>query len=633
MSARLLAVLLFLALPLFAAHPLDSITAEEITAAVAAAKKDARFVEGSLFAVVSLNEPTKAQVLEGKKIRREAFIVLLDRDHNKTNEVIVDLEKNAIRAWKTIPNVQPSVVLEEYVIAPEIIKADPRFIEAMRKRGIEDLSKVKVDAWAPGYLGDMADGSRIVRAIFFYKDDEDSNWYSRPIEGVVAILNLTKKQVLDVTDTGVVPISKDKGALDEKSNAPLRPAPRPLRIFMSDGVSFTLDGEDVAWDNWRFHFGLDPREGLVLHRVRWVDGEKERSILYRASLSEMVVPYGDADPNWAWRSAFDVGEYGIGRLASPIERNVDAPENAVYLSFPVATDAGEVQTLRDSVAIFERDGGMLWKHYDIDRDYNESRRARQLVVMFIATVGNYDYALNWIFHQDGTLEFRADLTGIMLTKGVTETHDDHSAHVVAPNLVAPHHQHFFNFRLDFDVDGVANSIFESNSRAVETNNPLGNAFVMESTKLASEKAAQRDLSLATQRKWKVVNPTAKNSLGGNTSYLLIPGDNSLPFVTANAPVRKRAAFLDHHFWATRFRDPEMHASGYYPNQSTGGDGLEKWTADDEALDKQDVVVWYTTGVTHIPRAEEWPIMNVHQTGFKLVPAGFFARNPAVNLPK
>jgi primary-amine oxidase len=626
-----------LALPLFAAHPLDSITAGEITASVAAVKKDNRYVEGSAFAVVSLNEPAKAQILEGRKIAREAFVVLLDRDHNRTNEVIVDLERSAVKAWKTIPDVQPSVVIEEYTIAPEIIKADARFIEAMRKRGITDLSKVKVDAWAPGFLGEMADGSRIVRAIFFYKDDEDSNWYSRPIEGVVAMINLTKKQVLQVTDSGVVPISKDRGSFDEKSNVPLRPASKPLKIVQSDGVGFTVDGNDVAWDNWRFHFGLDPREGLVLHRVRWVDatveGIKERSVLYRASLSEMVVPYGDADPNWSWRSAFDVGEYGIGRLASPIERNVDAPENAVYFSFPVATDAGDVQTLRDSVAIFERDGGMLWKHYDIDRDYNESRRARQLVLMFITTVGNYDYALNWILHQDGTLEFRADLTGIMLTKGVSETHDLHSAHAVAPNLVAPHHQHFFNFRLDLDVDGIANSILESNSRALEDGNPLGNAFVMESTKLASEKAARRELSLASQRKWKVVNPATKNALGGATGYLLIPGDNSLPFVRASSPVRKRAAFLDHHFWATRFRDAEMHASGYYPNQSTGGDGLEKWTADDEGLDKADVVVWYTTGVTHIPRAEEWPIMNVHHTGFKLVPAGFFARNPAVNLPR
>lgn len=530
---------------------------------------------------------------------------------------------------------QPSVVIEEYTVAPEIVKADPRFVEAMRKRGITDLDKVKVDAWAPGPLGDLADGSRIVRAIFFYKETEDSNWYSRPIEGVVAIVNLTKKQVIQVTDSGVVPISKDKGAFDEKSNEPLRPAPKPLQIVQPEGAGFRLDGQDVAWDNWRFHFGLDPREGLVLHRVRWVDGGKERSVLYRASLSEMVVPYGDGDPNWAWRSAFDVGEYGIGRLGSPIARGVDAPENAAYVSFPVATDAGEVQTLRDSVAIFERDAGLLWKHYDIDRDYNESRRGRQLVVMFIATVGNYDYALNWIFHQDGVLEFRGDLTGIMLTKGVSGTTHDHSAHLVAPNLVAPHHQHFFNFRLDFDVDGPTNSILESNSRAVEDveANPLGNAFVMEATKLASEKAARRDLNLLAQRKWKVVNPATKNVLGEPTAYVLVPGENSMPYVRASAPVRKRAAFLEHHFWATRFRDAEMHASGYYPNQSKGGDGLEKWTADDETLDKTDVVVWYTTGVTHIPRPEEWPIMNVHQTGFKLMPAGFFARNPAVNLRK
>lgn len=635
MTARVyLVALLTFATTLFAAHPLDSITAEEIAIAVKAVKGSPRYVEGSLFAVVSLNEPAKARVLAGD-VPREAFVVLLDRDHNRTNEVIVDLAGGAIRAWNVVADVQPSVVIEEYTIVPEIIKADARFQEAMRKRGITDLDKVKVDAWAPGFLGDMADGSRIVRALFFYKETEDSNWYSRPIEGVVAIVNLTKKQVLQVTDSGVVPISKDKGSFDEKANQPLRPAPKPLKIVQPDGVGFTLNGQDVAWENWRFHFGLDPREGLVLHRVRYVDGGKERPVLYRASLSEMVVPYGDPDPNWNWRSAFDVGEYGIGRLASPIERGVDAPENAVYMSFPVATDAGDVQTLRDAVAIFEKDAGMLWKHYDIDRDYNESRRGRQLVVMFITTVGNYDYALNWIFHQDGTLEFRGDLTGIMLTKGVSGSAHGHSAHVVAPNLVAPHHQHFFNFRLDLDVDGTANSILESNSRSLDEGeaNALGNGFVMEATKLASEKAARRDLDLASQRKWKVFNPAVKNALGDSTAYILVPGDNSLPFVRAGSPVRKRAAFLDHHFWATRFRDAEMHASGYYPNQSKGGDGLEKWTADDESLDKSDVVIWYTTGVTHIPRPEEWPIMNVHQTGFKLIPAGFFARNPTVNLPK
>jgi len=635
------AVALLFALPLIAQtrSPLDSITAGEIATAVKAVQGDARFVSGSLFAIVGLHEPPKSAILAAKAaaIPRQAFVVLMDRDHNRTSEIVVDLARRAIASWKDVAGVQPSMVIEEYTFIPKIVAADARFQDAMRRRGINPKN-VRIEAWAPGFLGDRADGSRIARVIFFYKEDADSNHYSRPIEGVVAMVNLTHKTVIDLVDTGVVPISKDRGAFDEKSVGRLRTAPKPLTIAQPQGASFELRGHDVAWQKWRFHFGLDPREGLVLHRVRYADGGRERSILYRASLSEMVVPYGDPEATWSWRSAFDVGEYGIGRLASPIVRGLDAPENATLFSFAVATDVGAVQTLRDSVALFERDGGMLWKHYDIDRDYNESRRARQLVLMFVATVGNYDYALNWIFHQDGTLEFRADLTGIMLTKGVSQAlpdeHSSHHAHYVAPNLVAPHHQHFFNFRLDFDVDGTSNSVVESNSRSLDAGdgNALGNGFVMEATPLRTEKSAQRDLNLASQRKWKIVNPGAKNALGESTAYILAPGESSVPYLRADAPARLRAGFLNHHLWVTRYREGEMHGAGYYPNQSKGGDGLEAWTADDEPLDDSDLVVWYTTGVTHIPRPEEWPIMPVHQTGFKLLPAGFFSRNPALDVP-
>jgi primary-amine oxidase len=623
-------------------NPLDSIAADEIATAVKVVQGDDRFVAGSLFAIVSTNEPSKNTILSAKPavIPRQAFVVLMDRDHNRTSEIVVDLGRKSIAAWKDVEGVQPSMVIEEYTFIPQIVRADARWQAAMRRRGITNLDNVRIEAWAPGYLGERPDGSRMARVIFFYKEAADSNHYSRPIEGVVATVNLTRKTVTEVIDTGVVPISKDRGAFDEKSVGRLRTAPKPLRIVQPEGASFEVRGNDVSWQKWRFHFALDPREGLVLHRVRYVDGGRERSILYRASLSEMVVPYGDPEGNWNWRSAFDVGEYGIGRLASPIVRGADAPENARLFDFPVATDVGAVQTLRNAVALFERDGGMLWKHYDIDRDYNESRRGRQLVLMFVATVGNYDYALNWIFHQDGTLEFRADLTGIMLTKGMAEVlpaHGEHgatTAHYVAPHLAAPHHQHFFSFRLDFDVDGTANSIVESNARSLDAGdqNALGNGFVMEATPLRSEKTAQRDLSLASQRKWKIVNPNAKNALGESTAYVLSPGESSVPYLRAESPARRRAAFLNHHLWVTRFRDGEMHAAGYYPNQGRGGEGLERWTADDEALDNADLVVWYTTGVTHFPRPEEWPIMPVHQTGFKLLPAGFFTRNPALDLP-
>ena len=64
---------------------------------------------------------------------------------------------------------------------------------------------------------------------------------------------------------------------------------------------------------------------------------------------------------------------------------------------------------------------LLWKHYEGYSTKNESRRARQLVIFSIATIGNYDYAVNWVFHQDGVLEVDAALSGIMLPKGVRET--------------------------------------------------------------------------------------------------------------------------------------------------------------------------------------------------------------------
>ena len=54
---------------------------------------------------------------------------------------------------------------------------------------------------------------------------------------------------------------------------------------------------------------MHPREGVVLYRVGYEDDGKLRSILYRASLSEMVVPYGDPAPSWFFRGVFDEGEY------------------------------------------------------------------------------------------------------------------------------------------------------------------------------------------------------------------------------------------------------------------------------------------------------------------------------------
>ena len=623
-------------------HPLDVLTAAEIDAAAGMLSAAPQFPEGALFATIVLKEPAKRDVLAyapGAPNVRQTFAVILDRRRNRTFEAVVDLGTSRIVSWTERPGVQAVVLEAEYEDLVRIVKADARWQEAMRKRGIDDFEQVQIDYWAVGQVAPQYQRRRLLRAVSYFKGGA-LNFYGRPIEGVGALVDMTAEKVVEFVDTGAVPLPPPGQELDQKSTG-TRTAPKSLAIAQPDGPGFTISGQEIRWQKWRFRYTMHPREGLVLQTVGYEDAGRLRPILYRASISEMAVPYGDPDRNWRWRSAFDVGEYGMGRLASPIEPNTDAPPNATLLDVTFAGDNGRAYVLPRAVGIYERDGGMLWKHYESYSKTNESRRARQLVIFFIATIGNYDYAINWIFHQDGVLELDAALTGIMLPKGVRITSaNGHgvgptTGHLVSPNVVAPHHQHFFSFRLDFDVDGTANSITEMNTSAMPPGpgNPSLNGMIMEETTLTTEAAAQRRMNMASARTWTIVNRSARNALGHHSSYVLVPGVNSIPYVAPASRTRLRAGFINQHFWATRYREEEMYAGGAYPNQSLGGAGLTRWAGNNESLANADVVVWYTMGITHIPRPEEWPVMPVTHAGFKMIPAGFFSRNPALDVPK
>jgi primary-amine oxidase len=618
------------------AHPLDPLNPTEIEGVARVVKSAPQFPAGAAFATIVLKEPDKNAVLAwtpGSPVARQALAIVLDRPRNRVFEALVDVRGARLASWTEVRGVQPAVLETEYDVFARVVKSDPGWQAAMRKRGITDFEQVQVDNWAVGQVAPQFQGRRLLRAVSYFKGDQ-TNFYGRPIEGVVALVDMNAERVVELVDNGVRPLPPPSQEFDERSTG-VREAPKPLVITQPQGASYTINGQEIRWQKWRFRYTMHPREGLVLHTVGYEDDGRVRPILYRAALSEMAVPYGDTDRNWRWRSAFDVGEYGMGRLASSIEPNTDAPSNAQLIDATFANDEGAPYVLPRAVGIYERDGGMLWKHYEVYSRTNESRRARQLVIFFIATIGNYDYALNWIFHQDGTIEVDAALSGIMLPKGVADATTHTGGHLVSKNVVAPHHQHFFNFRLDFDIDGPLNEVREMNTAAVAAGpgNPALNGIVMRETTLASETAAQRRMNLSAARTWAVVNPSVHTALGAHPSYIIVPGVNSLPYVGTLSQVRRRAGFINNHFWATRYKADELYAAGAYPNQSLGGGGLASWVANNESLSKQDVVAWYTFGVTHIPRPEEWPVMPTTHVGFKMIPGGFFTRNPALDVPR
>jgi len=625
-------------------HPLDPLTENEIKMAVTVVKKDKSLTEFARFPNISLQEPDKQTVLNFKKgdaIPRQAFLVILEPRLNKTYEAIVDTKASKIISWQEVSTGQPPLLDEEYEILDQVAKADIRWQEAMKKRGITDFENVIIDGWATGMMSEkeQASGKRLIRGITYYKGKDRNNYYGAPIEGLSVTVDLNNRQVFEVRDTGIVPFSKANFDYDEKTLSPLQKALKPLRIQQPQGTTFQIKGNEVSWQNWKFRYLMHPREGLVLYLVTYNDKGKDRMILYRAGLSEMLVPYSDTSREWAVRSAFDVGEYRFGWLSTPLDKGNDVPENTVLLNTLFADDNGEPYIGENIIGIYEKDAGILWRHYDFNTETFEGRRARQLVVSTVAAIGNYDYGINWIFHEDGTLEQRSDLTGIMLAKA---THDVTNAHnhgdqfgtLVAANVEAINHQHFLNFRLDFDVDGVKNSVTEMKvSTLSPEKNPFGNAFTMSERNLQQESEAIRDVNLAESRAWMVMNKNQKNSLGMPTSYMLMPSANSIYYPNFQADSRQRGEFATHHFWATRYKANELYAAGDYPNQGKKGRGLPQYTADNESLDNEDLVVWYTYGVTHIPRPEEWPIMTVHPAGFKIMSWGFFDQNPVLNVPK
>jgi primary-amine oxidase len=618
-------------------HPLDPLTAEEISAAVELARSDVRVTEAARFAYVGLEEPPKDEVrgFAGGCADRRARLVVVPGPEVSLFEIVVSVTSGKVCSFVERDDLCPGLLFEESFDAITVLHENPEWQAAMRRRGITDLETVQIDPWPAGAFGEVhEEGRRICRCLAYVRESPDDNGYARPVEGVIAFVDMGRGEVLEVVDSGVVPLPPERGSYYPEDVGEMRRDLKPIEILQPEGASFDVEGNRVCWQRWSLRVGMDPIEGLVLHDIGYEDHGRIRPIIYRASVSEMVVPYGDPGPMHGWKNAFDAGEWGLGRMANSLKLGCDCLGLIHYFDAVFCTERGLPYTVPNAICMHEEDFGILWKHNDLRTGRDEVRRSRRLVVSSISTVGNYEYGFFWYFYLDGTIEFEVKLTGIMSTMALAPGELPRFASVVAPQLAAPFHQHLFNVRLDMQVDGSDNSIYEMEASPVPAGpeNPWSNAFESVATRLDTEMQARRVIDPARGRTWKVVNHGSTNRLGLPTAYMLVPGPTPTLLAGAESSVARRAAFATHNLWVTRYAADELRAAGDYPNQHSGGDGLPAFSAKDRSIVDEDIVLWHTFGVTHIPRPEQWPVMPVEYTGFTLVPVGFFDRNPALDVP-
>ena len=330
------------------------------------------------------------------------------------------------------------------------------------------------------------------------------------------MVDLDERQLIQLIDTGPVPIPDAPADLDEASVGALREPPNAISIRQAQGPSFQIDGHVVSWQKWRFHFRVDPRLGPVVSLVGYEDDGEMRSVLYQGSLSEIFIPYMDPSIGWYFRTYLDAGENGVGRLAVALKAGLDCPTNAVFFDAVFVHDWGEPYTKSKAVCLFERYAGdIAWRHYEAVTGSNEVRSRTDLVLRSISAIGNYDYIFDWVFRQDGTIKVAVGATGVPQVKAVssrTQADDEDGrdtayGHRVAEHTVAISHDHFFSFRLDLDVDGQRNTLISERLKPepVGDETPRKSIWVVESQMATTENDAKLQIDDSL---WRVSIPTS-----------------------------------------------------------------------------------------------------------------------------
>lgn len=621
------------------ARALASPRPEEITACTALLKREGLLGADTHVSYLGLAEQDKRELLAGDIAPRRFRAMLIDLRTGLSHDVTACPDEDRIvsaRALDVAVDGHVPVVLAEFTLVEEIVHRDERWLAAMRRRGLRDLSQLRVNPLSAGAAGAGEDGRRIQRCFTFVQKTPDDLGWAHPVDGVTVVVDVVTREVLAVEDHAELPVPDEDGNFHDPAwvDRPPRAGLKPIEITQPQGPSFTIDENGVLeWAGWSLQVGFDQREGLVLHNIAIDDAGRQRPVVYRASLAEMVVPYGDPSPQRWFQNFFDCGEYLLGGFANSLELGCDCVGDITYLDAVLADASGGVRTIPQAICVHEEDTGILWKHTDNWNGSTESRRNRRLVISFFATVGNYDYGFYWYFSLDGAIELEVKATGVVFTSGYPGPGYPYASEL-APGLGAPYHQHLFSARLDMTVDGTGNAVDEVESVAVPRgpDNPTGTGFTQSVTRLRTESGAQRLADNTRNRSWLVTNPSVTNRLGNPVAYQLHPEGRPVLLADAESDIHRRATYATRHLWVTPYAPDENYPSGDLVNMHGGGAGLPEWTAADRSVDDTDIVLWHTFGLTHFPRPEDWPVMPVDTTGFALKPYGFFDRNPTLDVP-
>ena len=354
----------------------------------------------------------------------------------------------------------------------------------------------------------------------------------------------------------------------------------------------TIQSTLTTGAKWNMCWEARDQEGIVLSNVRYQAlGQTERRVLGEISLSQIQRNYDDGSP-----SEYIITDSGLGG------------GNFIALT---ANDcvSGELKSVSGKEVLCQntRDAGFLYKS-----GIDQAVSGKMLTLTSASQVGNHSYIQEWLFHENGTIQPRIGISG-MLDK--TGTDPLYGSPIQANGTVAIGFVDNYFWRMDFDI-GTDNS----NEVAMQIANNLSvdrTTRIKSVTAIATE--TSRNFSPEVKRTWVVRDGSETNGFSPISYELVLlnyahqsEGQNAEPWLTKDV-------------FFTQYNACERFAVS---NPTTGGCSSDvSQFVNGDSLDAKDIVAWTRLSYHHLPRDEDDNLIGTRWHEIKLLPRDWHRRNP------